>query len=292
MNIDHTKIENNFELRDYFGDWIHQSEQELRESFQNTKPSYIIIDNFLTTEYAEKVFQEFPVDFHDRNWHKYENPIEVKYANNNIASLKENLQKLFYILSAPKVVDKFSKVTGISNLEYDEYLHGAGIHAHPRNGRLNIHLDYEKHPISNKQRRINIILYLTKDWNDEWNGQTELWNEIVTEKVASSPVRFNTAIVFQTNEISWHGLPEKILCPENVFRKSFAYYYVSPLESESDSRKYGANEEGYRTKASFIKRPQDPESDKMSQLYQIRMHRRIEPEDMQSIWPEWNAVDY
>lgn len=292
VKIDSTKIVNNFELEEYFGNWIYHSEEELHESFQSSKPNYIIINNFLKEDYAEKVFSEFPVDFESNNWHKYENPIEVKYTNNNITSQPENIRNLYYILSAPKLVDKFSKITGISNLEYDEYLHGAGIHSHPRNGRLHLHLDYEKHPISNKQRRLNIILYLTKDWKDEWNGQTELWNENVTEKVVSSPVIFNTAIIFQTNEISWHGVPDKILCPENVFRKSFAYYYVSPLYAMSDTGKYGANEEGYRTKASFIKRPQDPECEKMNQLYNIRMHRRIEKEDMQRIFPEWNPVDY
>ena len=50
--------------------------------------------------------------------------------------------------------------SALSNLEYDKYLHGAGLHKHPKYGRLNIHLDYEKHPISGKERRLNIILFI------------------------------------------------------------------------------------------------------------------------------------
>ncbi len=42
---------------------------------------------------------------------------------------------------------KIRELTGIENLEDDPTLHGAGLHMHPRNGRLMMHLDYEKHPI-------------------------------------------------------------------------------------------------------------------------------------------------
>jgi len=281
--IKDNKIQDDIDLNKYFGKWVNIEENVLCESFRQKNPNYIIIDNFLCDEYAQYVYDEFPLDFGNPDWHKYENPVEVKYANNNISSFKDNLQYLFYILSTKKFIEKMRMITGIHNLEYDEYLHGAGIHMYPRDGRLNLHLDYEKHPISNKQRRINIILYLTKDWNDEWNGHTEIWNESLTKPIVRSPVRFNHAIIFQTNEISWHGVPDKICCPPNIFRISFAYYYVSPLEAEASKDKFGANEHGYRIKASFMKKPSDPYCEKMAKIYKIRMNRRIEKEDMQNI---------
>ena len=52
-------------------------------------------------------------------------------------------------------------------MEYDPYLHGAGLHAHPRNGRLNMHLDYEKHPIlEDKERRLKTADALRAMWRD------------------------------------------------------------------------------------------------------------------------------
>jgi len=92
---------------------------------------------------------------------------------------------------------------------------------------LMMHLDYEKHPYTDRQRRLNIILYLSKDWSPEWNGATELWNKDMSKKVVQSDVVFNRAIIFQTNEESWHGLPEKIMCPKRILRKSLGFYYVS-----------------------------------------------------------------
>ena len=77
------------------------------------------------------------------------------------------------------------------------------------------------------------------------------------------------------------------MCPEGVYRKSFAYYYISPLEAKSDKNKIGANESGFRTKATFIKRPTDPDYPQMKKLYDIRPNRRIKEEDMNEIWPDW-----
>jgi len=270
----------------YFGEWINDIDN-ISKNYQNKKSfNYIVIDNFLKKEYCDKIEELFPLDI--ENFHKYYNPLEVKYAKDNINEFPVDIKNLFYILSTKQITNIFSKISGIDNLEIDPYLHGGGLHLHPRFGRLNLHLDYEKHPIlEKKQRRINIILYLSKNWKPEWNGMTELWNEDVTECIYKSDVIFNSAIIFQTNEISFHGLPEKILCPENFFRKTFAYYYISPLDNKKDCNKFGADKDGYRKKASFIKRPCDKDLVELKKLREIRPYRRITDEDMKEIWPEW-----
>jgi len=182
-------------------------------------------------------------------------------------------------LSCKEVIQKIHLLTGIENLEYDPYLHGAGLHIHPTGGKLGLHLDYEKHPHLDKERRLNIILYMSKDWQEEWNGDTELWDKELSKCIAKSPVVFNSAIIFKTNEISWHGLPEEIKCPEGVYRKSVAYYYISPLDSIPDENRIGNDGSGYRTKATFKKRPEDPYDELIEKLYKIRPLRLIKKED-------------
>ena len=276
---------------DIFGDWTKKLEEK-ELLFKNAKPfGHVVIDNFLRDDIAEKIFNEFPQDYSD--WHKYHNPLEVKYAYDNINGMKKNTRDTFLALSSSKTIEYFAKITGIKNLEYDPCLHGAGLHAHPRYGRLNIHLDYEKHPmLENKERRLNIILFLTKDWKKEWNGDNQLWNEDLTKADVKTDVKFNTAIIFQTNNMSWHGLPEKILCPEGTFRKSLAYYYISDLVSKADDNKIGNNGSGHRLKATYIQHPHYPKYDKLEELIKIRPLRRIEKDDMEKIWPEWNAKEY
>lgn len=279
------KINQTNNINTYLGNWVNNLDK-LSTQFTNAKPfEHVVIPNFLNEEYANKIYANFPTDL--QNWHKYCNPLEVKYAFDDINNLDIDIKKFFYILSTEQVIDKIRQITKIDNLTYDEYLHGAGLHAQPRYGRLNMHLDYEKHPYNGLQRRINIILYMNKNWNPSWNGATELWDEKMENCVIKSEITFNTAIIFKTNEISWHGVPEIIMCPENECRKTLAYYYLSPLESISQDNKIGNDGSGYRTKATFIKRPQDPNDERMEKLYKIRPYRRIEQKDMEEIWPDW-----
>jgi len=284
IKIDKKYLEciNNTTCDQYFGDWIHNINQ-LKDKFNNAIPfEHIVIDNFLNIDYAEKLYHLFPTNY--ENWHTYMNPIEVKYAYDNIHNLPEELKNYFYYLSHSKTIELFRKLTDIPDLTYDEYLHGAGLHCHEKYGRLNIHLDYEKHPYSGKERRINIIYFLTKDWKPEWNGQNELWDQNVTQCVTKTEIYFNRAIIFKTNDISWHGLPEKISCPENVFRKSLAYYYVSPLSSNKSEKKY-------RLKACYVKRPSDKYDAGLEELYRIRPYRRISKEDIDTFCPYWKITD-
>lgn len=273
-----------------FGSWT-KNINDLKQKYLNAKPfEHIIINDFLDEAYINSIYDEFPQNYDSDEWHKYYNPIEIKYANDKIDNFKENIKDLFYILCTDEIIKLFSEISDIKNLEYDSYLHGAGLHAHPRNGRLNMHLDYEKHPYMDKERRLNIILYLSKDWKEEWNGHTELWDKNMTECVKKSPVIFNTAIIFKTNDISFHGVPEKIKCPINMYRKSFAFYYVSDIVTEKNQNVLGNDGTGYRTKATFVKRPNDIDYPQLKKLYEIRPLRRIEKKDMENIWPEWDET--
>ena len=280
INYQHLSEINKNDCLKYFGNWINNVDS-LHEQFENAIPfQHIVIKNFLSDEYAEKLHELFPTNVNDHEWYKYENPIEVKYAHDNINLLPDELKNYFYFLSSNQLLSKISELTGIHNLEYDEYLHGAGLHAHPRYGRLSIHLDYEKHPISGKERRTNVILFLTKNWNSEWGGANELWDQEVNNRIVKNDVEFNTAIIFKTNDISWHGVPDIITCPEGVLRKSLAFYYISPLSSDK-------SDEEYRFKAKFVKRPFDITSEGIDMLYKIRPIRRITQEDMEMYAPNW-----
>jgi hypothetical protein len=95
-------------------------------------------------------------------------------------------------------------------------------------------------------------------------------------------VKFNRAIIFKTNDISWHGIPDKILCPNDVYRNSLAYYYVSSLNTIKSYNEY-------RQKAKYSKRSNDKYDKNLEKLYKIREKRRITKEDLDKYFPEWNA---
>lgn len=259
-----------------FGNWVNNIDI-LQPIFLNASPfEHIVIDDFLNEEYADKLYNLFPEQFD--NWYIYENPIEVKYTYDNINDLNNEIKDYFYYLSCNEMVDIFRKLTNIHDLTYDEYLHGAGLHCHPKYGRLNIHLDYEKHPITGKERRLNIILFLTKNWEQAWGGQNELWDKFATKCVTKTDIKFNRAIIFKTNDISWHGLPKPIMCPECQFRKTLAFYYMSPLKSLKNE---------YRNKAKYILIDDDKNDSNLQNLCEIRSNRRLTIDDIKLYCPEW-----
>ena len=133
-----------------------------------------------------------------------------------------------------------------------------------------------------------IILYLNKEWDSSWNGSTELWDKEINSYI-ESPIVYNTALLFQTNDVSWHGVPKKIICPDNESRKSIAYYYISELENKPDNNKIGNNGSGYRQKATYVNKSPYKEID---EFIKIRPLRRIDQEDINNIWPNWNSEKY
>lgn len=287
IKITQQKVDNCY--TDIFGDWFNNFSSNDKNTLNTNPFPYIIIPEFINTKYYNKFKEVFPSKPNE-NWCKYENPLEVKYTLDNLEIMDPVISNTFYSLSHENTIDKFKKIFNIPELEYDPYYHDAGLHMHPRYGRLNMHLDYEIHPISNKQRRLNIILYLNDDWNPEWNGDTQLWNNNISECVVKSYPKGNTAIVFVTTEQSWHGVPETILCPQDMYRKTLAFYYVSDLKNDKNVDKKGADENGFRTKDVFVKRPSDPHDERMEKLYAIRPHRLITSEDMKEIWNDWDIT--
>jgi len=260
------------------GNWINHID-ELRGQYLNAKPfEHVIIENFFDNDFCLELEDQFPIpDIENKNWALYKNPLEHKYALNNLDDYNI-YKKLFDFLQSNKCIDLFKQITGIENLENDSTLHGAGLHYHPRGGKLDMHLDYSLHPLLKKERRLNLIVYLNRIWFDKWNGDIQLWNREFTQCEKRIYPRFNTAILFKTNDISYHGLPTPITCPENMGRKSIAIYYLSDISEEMQNIRY---------KATFRPLPSQPVNEKLQKLYDIRGSRRITQEDLNSIYPDW-----
>jgi len=74
---------------------------------------------------------------------------------------------------------------------------------------------------------LNVLLYLNKDWKDEYGGHFQLWNKEMTRCETKVAPLFNRLVVFSTSDYSFHGHPDPLNCPEGMTRKSLAFYYYS-----------------------------------------------------------------
>lgn len=218
--------------------------EALTYKFTESEPyNHIVIDNFFQDEVAQKLVDEFPV-FDSEAWCvTYNSPIETyKKVCNHWDRFPKETYRVVDWLNRNYFVKCMETLTGLrNNLFVDPGLHGGGWHSHKNGGKLNIHKDYSIHPKLGLERRLNLIVYLTPDWKPEYGGGLELWSnrqDLNTpwkcEKVIEN--KFNRAIIFDTTQNSWHGLPRAITCPDNVYRQSLAVYYMSRPKAGVDPR--------------------------------------------------------
>ena len=59
----------------------------------------------------------------------------------------------------------------------DPYLSGGGYHEIKNSGFLKVHVDFTKHPYLNLDRRINLLLYLNTNWDNNWGGSLKLYDQ-------------------------------------------------------------------------------------------------------------------
>ena len=118
-------------------------------------------------------------------------------------------------------------MTGIQDLISDPYFRGGGLHNISRGGKLGVHIDFNKHQKYNLDRRLNLLLYLNKDWEEEFGGHIELWDSGMKQCIKKILPIFNRMVIFNTTETSFHGHPEPLNCPADRSRKSLALYYYT-----------------------------------------------------------------
>jgi Rps23 Pro-64 3,4-dihydroxylase Tpa1-like proline 4-hydroxylase len=144
------------------------------------------------------------------------------------------------VAAEPSVfIDFLETLTGITGLLPDPHLWGGGLHQIQRGGFLKVHADFNRHERLDLDRRLNLLVYLNKDWKEEYGGQLELWSRDMKRCEERVLPVFNRCVVFSTTDTSYHGHPDELTCPEGWTRKSMAlYYYTTGRSAEETSQSH------------------------------------------------------
>lgn len=229
---------------------------------------HIAIDNFMPLEYLDEALNTFPRP-DEMAFYKYDNALEKKLAFDQVGKLPQPISALLQYMNSPPFLQFLENLTGIEGLIPDPYYRGGGIHQIEKGGKLDVHIDFNKHPKLHLDRRLNAILYLNKNWEESYGGHFEIWKgkqengKHVLESCSNKILPlFNRFVVFNTSEKSYHGHPEPLTCPEGWSRKSLAlYYYTNGRPAEEDVAPHSTT---------FIKRPQDPEDPEIEEMREKR----------------------
>jgi len=201
----------------------------LREEFRAAAPfHFVVIDGFLDPQLCQRILQDFP-RFEDRYALNEMGQVGGKAVRTSVRDVAESYRELDSYLQTNEFLDFVSAVTGIPDLLYDPDYVGGGTHENRDGQGLDAHVDFNYHPRTKTHRRLNLIVYLNHEWEESWGGVLELhsdpWNPAANRTQRVLPL-FNRAVIFETNEISWHGF-SRIALPadrKSLSRKSFAIY--------------------------------------------------------------------
>ncbi|MEI9849744.1 MAG: 2OG-Fe(II) oxygenase [Sphingomonas sp.] len=197
----------------------------LRAAYRAADPfPHLVLDDFLDHALAERLAASFP-------------PPQLAtvrrngvYQNGKRGYRPDTLGEhpsaaLLHAFNAPAVLALIDGLTGHRGLVPDPGFVGGGFHEIEAGGHLRIHADFLLHPRTGLARRVNLIVFLNRDWEESWGGALELWDGAMKACAVSIPPLFNRAVLFDTGRTSFHGHPDPLACPPGITRRSLALYY-------------------------------------------------------------------
>ena len=200
----------------------------LAREFHEAEPfRHVVIPDFFAADAAQRLLDDFP-GFEDRFATGETGDVGRKAARRDVRDISDAYREVDDLLQTPEFLNLMSDITGIPDLLYDSEYHGGGTHENVDGASLYTHVDFNYHP-KGWHRRLNLIVYLSPEWEEEWGGSLELHSnpwEPWDDSAKPVPTKFNHAVIFETSERSWHGFP-RIQLPEDrrhLTRKSFAIY--------------------------------------------------------------------
>jgi len=197
------------------------------EAYASAHPfPHVVIDDLLPEEVIDRILNEFPKP-QQADWFAFDSPLERKLATKDDSTMGSATRHLLAEFDSAAFIDFLESLTGIDGLIPDPHFVGGGLHQIERGGHLKVHADFNRHPRTRLERRLNVLLYLNRDWKQEYGGALELWSRDMSTSEAQVLPYFNRCVVFGTTSTSFHGHPEPLNCPEGETRKSMALYYYS-----------------------------------------------------------------
>jgi Rps23 Pro-64 3,4-dihydroxylase Tpa1-like proline 4-hydroxylase len=215
------------------------------EFHQNTVQS-CFIDNLLPEEEALKIFEAFP----DKETMTLKKSLrENKYVAAQMNKYTPILEEIIYAFQDQRVLKAVEEITGIRDMVPDEHLYAGGISLMAKDNFLNPHLDNSHDKNREMYRVLNLLYYVTPDWNHESGGNLELWDNGPKEPQREITAIFNRLALMATHERSWHSV-SKVVVDRSRCCVSNYYFSAKALEDHE-----------YFHVTSFRGRPEQPVRD-------------------------------
>lgn len=205
---------------------LRVEKDRLIHDFHENKIQSCLIDNLLPVEEVQKLYAAFP----DKNKMALKKSLrEYKYIAAQMNHYEPILEEIVYAFQQPMVVQLVTEITGIDDMHPDEHLYAGGISLMAKDNFLNPHLDNSHDKDRNLYRVLNLLYYVTPNWDQASGGNLELWDDGPKGSPREFVSKFNRLVLMATHKGSWHSV-NQVQVDRN--RCCISNYYFSPQPIE------------------------------------------------------------
>ncbi|MDE2263634.1 MAG: 2OG-Fe(II) oxygenase [Gammaproteobacteria bacterium] len=198
--------------------------------YRHAKPfPHVLLDGLFAEDLLDRAIAELPTV---ARWAKYDTANERKVVCSDAGAFGPTAETLVHGLNSAPFIRFIERLTGIQGLIPDPHLHAAGYMKVAPGGFLGLHYDFSTQQELRLDRRVNVLLYLNRDWRTDWGGQLELHSNDPLDSDGHTAVDieplFNRLVIFNTPQ-ALHGHRRPIACPPERARLCLSwYYYTAP----------------------------------------------------------------
>ena len=196
---------------------------------EGTSTRHFVLDELLPGDVAQSIYESFPKD--GNGFFNRESFREKKRTPAHLSQFAPILGEITYALQDPRTVDKVSKIVGMTALEPDPSLYAGGLSMMFEGDFLNPHIDNSHDGKRDRYRRLNLLYYVSPNWEKKNGGNFELWDEDRrTPKTIVS--QFNRLVVMETNKLSWHSVSPVTTSSPRCCVSNYFFSKISPDSSD------------------------------------------------------------
>jgi hypothetical protein len=207
--------------------WVERG-PSLLSGFRAARPfPHLVLDGFLVPELADALLAEFP-DVEAM-------PKSRDYLfgdKRELSSVEEAgpAGAAFHRALLSKPFHQFLQQATGYNVFVDPRFFGGGFHQGGDGSFLDMHVDFNVHPEhADWLRTLNVLLYLNRDWRDEYGGHLLVKASPEETPVEIAPL-FNRCVIMLTDDHTFHGY-RRMSLPPGVTRKSIAAYAYQRVDA-------------------------------------------------------------
>ncbi|HEV7425205.1 MAG TPA: 2OG-Fe(II) oxygenase [Thermoanaerobaculia bacterium] len=214
---------------------LNHDPRTLHAQYENAEPfPHIVLDGLFDDDALDAVLHEFP-SRQATKWREFDSTTEKKLGYfHETSTISKTVRAFLDAMNSFEMLLWLEALTGIEGLIPDPYFGGGGLHQIEPGGFLKIHADFNVHPKLKLDRRLNMLIYLNRNWRDEYGGHLELWDRDMAACRKKILPLFNRTVIFSTTDTSFHGHPHPLTAPEGMSRKSVSLYYYTAGRPEAE----------------------------------------------------------